>query len=119
MFVTLTFPNIGPELPFRIPAFDLFGLTLGPFALRWYALAYIVGLLIGWRYCVGSKPPVTVTALRLDDFLVWAIVAVILGGRLGCAVLSARPVPRGRAHDLQLWQGACRSTVAPTASSSR
>ena len=54
MFVTLTFPNIGPEL-FHIDAFQLFGLTLGPFALRWYALAYIVGLLLGWRgTCAGS-----------------------------------------------------------------
>ena len=51
MFVTLTFPSIGPEI-FQIDAFQLFGLTLGPFALRWYALAYIVGLLLGWRYCV-------------------------------------------------------------------
>ena len=84
MLVTLTFPNIGPEL-FRIDAFQLFGLTLGPFALRWYALAYIVGLLIGWRYTLwlARKPPVIVTALQLDDFLVWAIVGVILGGRLG------------------------------------
>jgi phosphatidylglycerol:prolipoprotein diacylglycerol transferase len=108
MFVTLTFPNIGPELPFRIPAFDLFGLTLGPFALRWYALAYIVGLLIGWRYCVwlAKKPPVTVTTLQLDDFLVWAIVAVILGGRLGYVLFYQ---PGQYFADpftiLQLWHG--------------
>src|SRR5882724_9941920 len=84
MFVTLTFPNIGPEL-FHIDAFQLLGLTLGPFALRWYALAYIVGLLLGWRYCIwlARRPPALVTRPQLDDFLLWAIIAVILGGRLG------------------------------------
>jgi phosphatidylglycerol---prolipoprotein diacylglyceryl transferase len=107
MFVTLTFPDIGPEL-FRIPAFELFGLTLGPFALRWYALAYIVGLLIGWRYCVwlAKKPPATVPTLQLDDFLVWAIVGVILGGRLGYVLFYQ---PSQYLADpltiLQLWQG--------------
>jgi phosphatidylglycerol:prolipoprotein diacylglycerol transferase len=107
MFLTLTFPDIGPEL-FRIPAFELLGLTLGPFALRWYALAYIVGLLIGWRYCVwlAKKPPVTVTTLQLDDFLVWAIVAVILGGRLGYVLFYQ---PGQYLADpltiLQLWHG--------------
>jgi phosphatidylglycerol:prolipoprotein diacylglycerol transferase len=107
MFVTLTFPNIGPEI-FHIDAFQLFGLTLGPFALRWYALAYIVGLLIGWRYCVwlAKKPPVTVTTLELDDFLVWAIVAVILGGRLGY-VLFYQPGQyfADPLTILRLWQG--------------
>jgi phosphatidylglycerol:prolipoprotein diacylglycerol transferase len=107
MLVSLTFPDIGPEL-FHIDAFQLFGLTLGPFALRWYALAYIVGLLIGWRYCVwlAKKPPVTVTTLQLDDFLVWAIVAVILGGRLGYVLFYQ---PGQYLADpltiLQLWHG--------------
>ncbi len=107
MLVTLTFPNIGPEL-FHVDAFQLFGLTLGPFALRWYALAYIVGLVIGWRYCVwlARKPPVTVTTLQLDDFLVWAIIAVILGGRLGY-VLFYQPSQylANPLAILQLWHG--------------
>ena len=107
MFVTLTFPNIGPEL-FHVDAFQLFGLTLGPFALRWYALAYIVGLLLGWRYCVwlAKKPPVNVTTLQLDDFLVWAIVAVILGGRLGY-ILFYQPSQyfADPLTILQLWHG--------------
>jgi len=107
MFVTLTFPDIGPEL-FHIGSFQLFGLTLGPFALRWYALAYIVGLIVGWRYCVwlAKKPPAAVTTLQLDDFLIWAIVGVILGGRLGYVLFYqpsqyfADPITI-----LQLWHG--------------
>ena len=108
MFVSLTFPNIGPNLFPPIGPFQLFGLTLGPFALRWYALAYIVGLLLGWRYCVwlAKKPPVTVTTLQLDDFLVWAIVAVILGGRLGY-ILFYQPSQyfADPLTILQLWHG--------------
>ncbi len=107
MFITLTFPNIGPEL-FRIDAFQVFGLTLGPFALRWYALAYIVGLVIGWQYCVwlAKKPPITIAKLALDDFLVWAIVAVILGGRFGY-VLFYQPSQyfQDPLTILQLWHG--------------
>jgi phosphatidylglycerol:prolipoprotein diacylglycerol transferase len=108
MLVSLTFPDIGPNLFPPIGPFELFGLTLGPFALRWYALAYIVGLLLGWRYCVwlAKKPPVTVTTLELDDFLLWAIVAVILGGRLGYILFYQ---PSQYLADpltiLQLWHG--------------
>jgi phosphatidylglycerol:prolipoprotein diacylglycerol transferase len=107
MLVSLTFPNIGPEI-FSIPAFELFGLTLGPFPLRWYALAYIVGLLIGWRYCVwlAKKPPVTVTTLQLDDFLVWAIVGVIFGGRFGYVLFyQANEYLADPLTILQVWRG--------------
>ena len=107
MFVTLTFPSIGPEI-FHIDAFQLFGWTLGPFALRWYALAYIVGLLLGWRYCVwlAKKPPVAVTTLQLDDFLVWAIFGVILGGRLGYVLFyQADQYIANPLTILQIWHG--------------
>jgi phosphatidylglycerol---prolipoprotein diacylglyceryl transferase len=58
---------------------------IGPFAIRWYALAYIVSLLIGWRYCLwhGKRTPRLVSRDQLDDFFIWAILGVILGGRLG------------------------------------
>jgi phosphatidylglycerol:prolipoprotein diacylglycerol transferase len=107
MLSAIPFPAIGPDL-FRIDAFELFGFTLGPFAIRWYALAYIVGLIVGWRYCVwlAKKPPALVTRLQLDDFLVWATIGVILGGRLGY-VLFYQP-SEYLAHPqaiLQLWRG--------------
>lgn len=70
-------------LPF--PAIDPVLVEIGPFAIRWYALAYIVGLLVGWRYCLylAGLPPRLVTRLQLDDFLLWATLGVILGGRVG------------------------------------
>jgi phosphatidylglycerol:prolipoprotein diacylglycerol transferase len=60
-------------------------ISLGPFAIRWYALAYIVGLLIGWRYCLllADRPPHMVARRDVDDFLVWATLGVVLGGRIG------------------------------------
>jgi phosphatidylglycerol---prolipoprotein diacylglyceryl transferase len=74
------------------PAIDPIAVSLGPFAIRWYALAYIAGLLIGWRYCLAlsKKPPHVARPQDLDDFLVWATLGVVLGGRTGY-VLFYRP----------------------------
>lgn len=75
-------------LPF--PAIDPVIVEVGPFALRWYALAYIVGILLAWRYMRAlvqnerlwgaSKRP---TPLEIDDFVLWGTLGIILGGRLG------------------------------------
>ncbi len=79
----ITFPDIDPV----IFAVDLFGVQI---ALRWYALAYIVGLLLGWRYVIslcrnpdlwGGRSPMA--REQVDDLLTWMILGVILGGRLG------------------------------------
>ena len=67
------------------PAIDPVLIQFGPFAIRWYALAYIAGLLIGWRYCVSlaRRPPHVIDPAELDDFLVWVTLGVVLGGRIG------------------------------------
>ncbi|HEV3176855.1 MAG TPA: prolipoprotein diacylglyceryl transferase [Stellaceae bacterium] len=67
------------------PPIDPVLIEIGPFAIRWYALAYIAGLLIGWRYCVGMtrRPPPVLDPAALDDFLVWVTLGVVLGGRIG------------------------------------
>ncbi|MEQ9143647.1 MAG: prolipoprotein diacylglyceryl transferase [Parvibaculaceae bacterium] len=75
----MPFPDIDPVL-----------IQIGPFAIRWYALAYIAGLVLGWRYLMRladtndiwpGKPPFT--REQADDLLLWAALGVILGGRLG------------------------------------
>src|SRR6266581_3018439 len=75
-------------LPF--PAFDPVLIKLGPFAVRWYALAYICGILIGWVYARmlianarlwGGPAPLTVA--DFDDFVLWVTLGIILGGRIG------------------------------------
>ncbi|OHC80876.1 MAG: prolipoprotein diacylglyceryl transferase, partial [Rhodospirillales bacterium RIFCSPLOWO2_01_FULL_65_14] len=70
-------------IPF--PAIDPVIFSIGPFAIRWYALAYIAGLVFGWRLMrrLAARPPATATADEVDDFLVWATIGVVLGGRLG------------------------------------
>lgn len=71
--------------PLVFPQFDPVALQLGPFAIRWYALAYIVALLLGWRLGrrLVARAPRVATAEQADDFLTWATLGVILGGRLG------------------------------------
>jgi len=87
----LAFPNISPEV-FSI---SLFGFD---FALRWYALAYIAGIIIGWRISVAAlrrarlwrNDVPTMSTDQLENLLTWIIVGIIAGGRLGY-VLFYRP----------------------------
>ena len=107
MIAMLTFPDLSPEI-FSI---DLFGMTL---ALRWYALAYIVGILIGWRIVVRaiSRPELwrndtpVMTRQQVEDLLFWVILGVILGGRLGY-VLFYQPAYylQNPGQILRVWEG--------------
>lgn len=71
--------------PFLFPDIDPVAIELGPLVIRWYALAYISGLVFGWWYAmrVAARPPHMVAPKAIDDFMVWAVFGVILGGRLG------------------------------------
>jgi phosphatidylglycerol---prolipoprotein diacylglyceryl transferase len=98
-------------IPF--PDFDPVALQLGPFAIRWYALAYIAGLFGGLVYAKrlagnaslwgGQRRP---SSVNLDDLLLWATLGVILGGRLAYVVFYnpgyflAKPV-----EILSVWSG--------------
>ena len=90
------------------PQIDPVLVQLGPFAIRWYALAYIAGLVIGWRIMrrVCEQPPKLLTPAKIDDFLLWAALGVILGGRLGY-VLFYKPVYflQNPLQILTLWEG--------------
>ncbi|HEV2334553.1 MAG TPA: prolipoprotein diacylglyceryl transferase family protein, partial [Stellaceae bacterium] len=81
-FLTIPFPFTDPNAPFVFPPFAVGPLTI---AIRWYAIAYIAGLLIGWRYCLrlADRPPQRVARSDIDDFLTWATLGVVLGGRIG------------------------------------
>jgi phosphatidylglycerol:prolipoprotein diacylglycerol transferase len=90
------------------PGFDPVLVQVGPLAIRWYALAYIVSLVIGWRLVrrLAQLPPAVATPLQVDDFLTWATLGVVLGGRLGY-VLFYQP-SHYLAHPLdalEVWQG--------------
>ncbi len=98
----LPFPDIDPVL-----------ISIGPLAIRWYALAYIVGILLGWLYARRlirndalwrGRAPLTVA--NFDDFIIWVTFGIILGGRLGYvlfynpAYFAANPL-----EILQVWGG--------------
>lgn len=83
-------------MPF--PDIDPVFLSLGPLQIRWYALAYIAGILLGWWYLTrllrqpalwGSASP-PLSRVQLDDVLFYVTLGIILGGRLGF-VLFYRP----------------------------
>lgn len=93
-------------LPF--PAIDPVLLQLGPFAIRWYALAYIVGIVLGWRILrrIVRRPGWSLQPEAVDDLLFHVTLGIILGGRLGY-VLFYQP-GYFLAHPLEIlavWQG--------------
>jgi phosphatidylglycerol:prolipoprotein diacylglycerol transferase len=98
----LPFPQIDPVL-----------VSIGPFAIRWYALAYIFGILLGWLYARAIirndrlwGGPAPMTELDFDDFVLWVTLGIILGGRAGY-VLFYNPA-HFAAHPgdiLKVWTG--------------
>ncbi|MDA5557131.1 prolipoprotein diacylglyceryl transferase [Shimia sp. MMG029] len=103
----IPFPNISPEI-FAISAFGM------EFALRWYALAYIVGILIGWRIVVATVKRATlwpnntapITAQQVEDLLSWVILGVILGGRLGYVLFYKPAFYLANPGDIiRIWDG--------------
>ena len=99
-------------MPF--PKFDPVLVHLGPFAIRWYALAYIAGILLGWRYCArlirNAKlwPPIAPPAstAQIDDLVLWVTLGVILGGRIGYILFYGRgQFDRDPWEMLRLWHG--------------
>jgi phosphatidylglycerol:prolipoprotein diacylglycerol transferase len=97
MILTIPFPDIDPVI-----------FEIGPFALRWYSLAYIAGLVLAWRYCrrLTGRSPARITPEAFDDFLLWATLGVILGGRFGY-VLFYKPAYylANPLESLMVWQG--------------
>ncbi|MBM3509566.1 MAG: prolipoprotein diacylglyceryl transferase [Alphaproteobacteria bacterium] len=90
------------------PAIDPVAIAIGPIAIRWYALAYIAGIVLGWRYLIryAARYELGLSRRDIDDVLVWVTLGVILGGRLGY-VLFYQP---GHYADhpleaLYLWKG--------------
>lgn len=103
-----------PILALKFPGFDPVLVQIGPFAIRWYALAYICGILLGWWYArfiirTGRFWPYHRAPLKVadyDDFIVWITIGIILGGRVGYVLFYN--FPHFREHPLEifeLWKG--------------
>jgi len=83
MSISSTLAPTLAAIPF--PMIDPVLVEFGPFVIRWYALAYVGGLLLGWRYLLrlSREPGAVMSAREVDDMLVWVTLGVVLGGRLG------------------------------------
>ena len=102
----MTFPDFDPVL-----------FQIGFVAIRWYALAYVAGILLGWRYAVmlsrrddlfaPAKSPVN--AAQIDDLVLYITLGVILGGRLGYVLfygtMSDQPFWENPVEVFKIWEG--------------
>jgi phosphatidylglycerol:prolipoprotein diacylglycerol transferase len=88
-----------PLLALPFPAIDPVALAIGPITIKWYALAYIAGLIGGWFYArrlvmadslwgVVKRPQV----VDIDDLVVWVALGVVLGGRIGYVLFYNLPL---------------------------
>ena len=73
----------------NFPNFDPIAFSIGPLDIRWYALAYIAGIVLAWRYVLWlvAKPPRLLSRDNCDDLVTWCTVGIIVGGRLGQVLL--------------------------------
>ena len=118
--MSVPFPNIDPIVhigPWALSfgPWHVGALTLGPLAIRWYALAYVAGILLGWRYATGllkntrlwERRGAPFTPLQMDDLILWIALGVIVGGRLG-HVIFYTPFAQTLADPLSIlrvWEG--------------
>ena len=113
--IVLQFPDINPYVPLLGPyRFDLLGHHVGPIGVRWYALAYIAGIILGRLYGLrlvknqslwGSRAP-TATPLQIDDLILWLTIGVVAGGRLGSMLFyDTRDLFTHPLVALQIWNG--------------
>ncbi len=95
------------------PVFNPVAIAIGPIVIRWYALAYIGGIVLGWIYAralVKNEKlwggPAAMTLAQLDDFILWVTVGIILGGRTGYVLFYNLPFfIQHPAEILELWKG--------------
>ncbi len=95
------------------PVFDPVAIAIGPFAIRWYALAYISGIVIGWLYARSLLKnerlwggPAPISLLQLDDFILWVTLGIILGGRTGYVLFYNLPFFVQHPLEIfELWKG--------------
>jgi phosphatidylglycerol---prolipoprotein diacylglyceryl transferase len=102
-----------PLLLINFPSFNPIAIAIGPFAIRWYALAYIGGIVIGWLYARSLLKkerlwggPAPMSLIQLDDFILWVTLGIILGGRTGYVLFYNLPFfIEHPAAILKLWEG--------------
>jgi phosphatidylglycerol:prolipoprotein diacylglycerol transferase len=92
----------------NFPQIDPVFIHLGPIAIHWYGIAYVIGLLVGWQYAtwIAKRYIPTITKTHIDDFMMWALSGIIIGGRLGHILFFE--LDRYMAHPVEIfmtWKG--------------
>ena len=99
-------------MPF--PNIDPIAISIGPIDIRWYGLGYVVSILLGWWYArkivttprlwANDTPAMTVT--DLDDFLLWAAIGIVVGGRIGFILFYDLPLYLANPTLIfEIWKG--------------
>ena len=128
-FVAAQFAAANPGTPMPLfalpfPAIDPVLIQIGPFAIRWYALAYIVGIFVGWWYAkrlvanerLWGPAGAPMKPADIDDFVVWAAIGIIVGGRSATCCSTTCPCSSPtRCRSSRCGTAACRSTAASSA----
>jgi phosphatidylglycerol---prolipoprotein diacylglyceryl transferase len=102
-----------PLLAIPFPQIDPVMLRLGPLSVHWYGMAYVAGILFGWWYArrlVASQPlwrgKSPMTPRDIDDFLIWAVIGIVAGGRLGYVLFYDLPqFAANPSRIAMLWTG--------------
>jgi phosphatidylglycerol:prolipoprotein diacylglycerol transferase len=70
------------------PAIDPVALEIGSIKIHWYGIAYVVGILLGWRFWIMllSRLELPLARKDIDDFIPWATLGIVAGGRIGHAL---------------------------------
>lgn len=105
--------DLMPFLLIKFPVFNPVAIAIGPIVIRWYALAYIGGIVIGWIYARSMLKneklwggPAPISLIQLDDFILWVTIGIILGGRTGYVLVYNLPFfAQHPAEIFELWKG--------------
>ncbi|WP_164115212.1 prolipoprotein diacylglyceryl transferase [Sphingorhabdus sp. Alg239-R122] len=84
---------------------DIF--TIGGFSLKWYSMAYLAGILIGYWYLTKliAQPGAPMAQRHADDFILYATLGIIVGGRLGYIFFYQPEILQNPVDILKLWEG--------------
>ncbi len=102
-----------PYLLIAFPVFDPVAISIGPIVIRWYALAYIGGIVLGWIYARSLLKnerlwggPAPISLQQLDDFILWVTIGIIVGGRTGYVLFyNLHFFVQHPAEIFELWKG--------------
>lgn len=75
---------------FNFPSINPIAFNIGPLSVTWYSLSYVMGIICGWIYLnrlISTNKESKITKNNIDDFVSWAIIGIVIGGRLGYVLI--------------------------------